>query len=102
MTRLVDEAARLLGVDFHVRASDVIVNDSYTCGGYGAVTQEVTDLMEAVARNEGLLVDPVYTAKGMLGLVDLAKKAYFPEGSRVVFVHTGGLPIIFSHWRVKL
>jgi 1-aminocyclopropane-1-carboxylate deaminase/D-cysteine desulfhydrase-like pyridoxal-dependent ACC family enzyme len=99
VTRLVDEAAALLGVTTHAGSDEVIVNDSYTCGGYGVVTKEVTDLMKTVAQNEGLLVDPVYTAKGMLGLVELTKEGYFREGSRVLFVHTGGLPIIFSHWR---
>lgn len=97
--RLVAEAARLLGVEVELSHSDVIVNDSYTCGGYGVVTKEVTDLMETVAQREALLVDPVYTGKGMLGLLDLTKKRYFPMGSRVLFVHTGGMPIIFSHWR---
>lgn len=97
--RLVAEAARLLKVDVELSQSDVIVDGSYTCGGYGVVTEEVTNLMEMVAQREGLLVDPVYTGKGMLGLLGLAKKEYFPKGSRVLFVHTGGLPIIFSHWR---
>jgi D-cysteine desulfhydrase family pyridoxal phosphate-dependent enzyme len=96
--RLVEEAATLLDMKVNLSRSDVIVNDSYTCGGYGVVTKEVTDLMEIVAQREGLLVDPVYTGKGMLGLLGLAKREYFPRGSRVLFIHTGGLPIIFSHW----
>ena len=98
--RLVEEAATLLDVKVQLSQSDVIVNDSYTCGGYGVVTKEVTDLMETVAQREGLLVDPVYTGKGMLGLLGLAKQEYFMKGSHVLFVHTGGLPIIFSHWHV--
>jgi len=97
--RLVTEAANLLGVNVQLSSNDIIVDDSYTCGGYGVVTREVTDLMETVARKEALLVDPVYTGKGMLGLFDMVKKGYFPKGSRVLFIHTGGLPIIFSHWR---
>jgi D-cysteine desulfhydrase family pyridoxal phosphate-dependent enzyme len=100
--RLVAEAADLLGVDVQLSGDDVIVDDSYTCGGYGVVTREVTDLMETVAQKEGLLVDPVYSGKGMLGLFGMAKKGYFQKGSRVVFIHTGGLPIIFSHWQPSL
>lgn len=97
--RLVGEAAGLLDVKVQLSQSEIIVNDSYTCGGYGVVTKEVTDLMETVAQREGLLVDPVYTGKGMLGLLGLANQGYFPKGSHVLFIHTGGLPIIFSHWR---
>lgn len=101
VNRLVNEAADLLGVNPLISTEDVIVNDSYTCGGYGVVTREVTDLMETVAQREGLLVDPVYTGKAMLGLLSLAKEGYFPKGSHVLFIHTGGLPIIFSHWRTS-
>jgi D-cysteine desulfhydrase family pyridoxal phosphate-dependent enzyme len=99
VSRLVGEAAKLLGVNVQLSSDEIIVNDSYTCGGYGVVTKEVTDLMETIARKEGLLVDPVYTGKGMLGLLGLAKQGYFPNGSHVLFIHTGGLPIIFSHWQ---
>ena len=96
---LVRETADLLGVKAKLSRDDVIVDDSYTCGGYAVVTKEVTDVVEMVAQKEGLLVDPVYSGKGMLGLLGLEKKEYFPKGSRVLFVHTGGVPIIFSHWK---
>lgn len=96
--RLVEEAAQLLGVSVQLSPDEIVVNDSYTCGGYGVVTREVTDLMETVAQKDGLLVDPVYTGKGMLGLLGLVKQGYFPDGSHVLFIHTGGVPIIFSHW----
>jgi D-cysteine desulfhydrase len=35
----------------------------------------------------------------MLGLFGLTAKGYFPKGSHVLFIHTGGTPIIFSHWK---
>lgn len=97
--RLVRETADLLGVKAKLSRGDVIVDDSYTCGGYAIVTKEVTDVVEMAAQKEGLLVDPVYSGKGMLGLFGLTKKGYFPKGSRVLFIHTGGVPIIFSHWK---
>jgi D-cysteine desulfhydrase family pyridoxal phosphate-dependent enzyme len=97
--RLVTDASNLLDANVRISSDEVIVNDSFTCGGYGVVTKQVTDLMETVAQKEGLLVDPVYSGKGMLGLLGLGKQGYFPKGSRVLFIHTGGLPIIFSHWR---
>jgi D-cysteine desulfhydrase family pyridoxal phosphate-dependent enzyme len=98
--RLFSDGANLLGIRVDLSADDVIVNDQYTCGGYAIVTKEVTGLIETVARTEGLLVDPVYSGKGMLGLVGLTKKGYFRKDSRVLFIHTGGLPIIFSHWKM--
>lgn len=100
--RLIADAVNLLGVRVDLSPADVIVDDGYTCGGYAVVTKEVTDLVEIIAQREGLLVDPVYSGKGMLGLVGLTKKGYFSKGSRVLFVHTGGVPIIFSHWRPSI
>jgi D-cysteine desulfhydrase family pyridoxal phosphate-dependent enzyme len=97
--RLVKETTKLLGVKAESSRDDIIVDDSYTCGGYAVVTKEVTDVVEMVAQKEGLLVDPVYSGKGMLGLLGLARKGYFTKGSRVLFIHTGGVPIIFSHWK---
>lgn len=99
--RLVEETLSLLRVKVQPSPSDIIVNDSYTCGGYAVVTREVTDLMETVAQKEGLLLDPVYSGKGMLGLIGLANQGYFGKESQVLFVHTGGLPIIFSHWHAR-
>jgi len=46
-------------------------------------------------RTEGLLLDPVYTAKAFIGLMNLAKEGRVPRGSNVVFVHTGGIPLVF-------
>jgi D-cysteine desulfhydrase family pyridoxal phosphate-dependent enzyme len=102
VTRLIADAANLLGVKVTLSAADVIVNDGYTCGGYAVVTREVTDLIESVAKKEGLLIDPVYSGKGMLGLIGLANKGYFHKGSYVLFIHTGGVPILFSHWRPRI
>jgi len=96
---LVADGANLLGTRVDIPSADIIVDENYTCGGYAVVTKEVTDLIETVARKEGLLVDPVYSGKGMLGLFGLTAKGYFPKGSHVLFIHTGGTPIIFSHWK---
>ena len=49
------------------------------------------------ARHEGLLLDPVYTAKTMAGLVAHVRAGRIARGSRVLFVHTGGLPALFAY-----
>ena len=48
-----------------------------------------------IARTEGILVDPVYTAKALAGLVERVREGAF-DGRRVVFWHGGGLPAIFE------
>jgi 1-aminocyclopropane-1-carboxylate deaminase/D-cysteine desulfhydrase-like pyridoxal-dependent ACC family enzyme len=50
-----------------------------------------------VARTEGILLDPVYTAKAMAGLIDAIHQGQLAHGQRVVFLHTGGLPALFAY-----
>jgi 1-aminocyclopropane-1-carboxylate deaminase/D-cysteine desulfhydrase-like pyridoxal-dependent ACC family enzyme len=53
--------------------------------------------MIRLARLEGLYVDPVYTAKALAGLFHLAETDVITKGSRVCFVHTGGLAALFAY-----
>jgi len=93
---LANSCAELLGVGTRVEPEEVIVIDKYLGGGYGVINKDVVEVMKYVARKEALILDPVYTAKAMQGLIDLAQKGYFGRGSNVVFIHTGGTPIIFQ------
>ncbi|MEM2005321.1 MAG: D-cysteine desulfhydrase family protein [Zestosphaera sp.] len=92
---LVRSAGRLLNVDLHISADDFTVYDQYTFGGYGVITREVVETMRTVGSLEGLLLDPVYTAKGMYGLMDLVNRGEIK--GKVVFIHTGGTPIVFQY-----
>ncbi len=47
-----------------------------------------------VARLEGMITDPVYEGKSMQGMIDLAKKGFFPTGSKVLYAHLGGAPAL--------
>ena len=49
------------------------------------------------ARREALLLDPVYTGKAMAGLIAHVRSGRSAAGSRVLFVHTGGLPALFAY-----
>lgn len=94
---LVEETQKLLGVsDSLVSDSDIIVYDDYVFGGYGLVTNELIEFIKTIARREGILLDPVYTGKAFYGLIDLIEKNEIKKNSTVVFIHTGGLPIIFQ------
>ncbi len=53
--------------------------------------------MKLAAAKEAIILDPVYTGKAFAGLIDLARNGYFPKGSRVVFIHSGGSPIMFQY-----
>lgn len=63
----------------------------YHFGGYAKYNQELLDFMQEMEHNHALPLEQVYTAKCLYACKDMAKKAYFPRGSRVLVLHTGGL-----------
>jgi D-cysteine desulfhydrase family pyridoxal phosphate-dependent enzyme len=63
--------------------------------GYGISTDASRAAAELLARTEGILVDPVYTAKALAGLIELARSGAL-DGQRIVFWHGGGLPALFE------
>ena len=89
----------------HVLTEDVVVYDDYVGRGYGLPTEASTSALLLFARREGIILDPVYTAKAAAGLIDLVRRGVIPAGSRVLFWHTGGTPALFAdvslHWREK-
>jgi 1-aminocyclopropane-1-carboxylate deaminase/D-cysteine desulfhydrase-like pyridoxal-dependent ACC family enzyme len=76
---------------------DVAVFDDYIKEGYGILNKEVTQALKLVAETEGIFIDPVYTGKAMVMLMDQIKKGYFNKDDNVVFFHTGGLPALFLY-----
>lgn len=76
---------------------DLVVFDEYLQEGYGIPDQSTIETVRLLAREEGILLDPVYTGKALDGLLDLVKKGYFQPGQNVVFLHTGGMPAIFVY-----
>ena len=88
-------SARLLGLPPLLAPSDVEVHDAFR-GEYGVATEAGREAILESARLEGLLLDPVYTGKAMAGLFGLARSGALDPAAPVVFLHTGGLPILFS------
>jgi L-cysteate sulfo-lyase len=94
IARATDEA---LGLGLEVRPEDVVVFDEYIGEGYGVVDRGVAETIRLVFQTEGIVLDPVYTAKAMAGLIDLIKTGFFKRTDRIVFVHTGGTPALFPN-----
>jgi L-cysteate sulfo-lyase len=65
--------------------------------GYGVPTPAARTAMSDAARSEGLVLEPVYTAKALAGLAAAVRDGEIRPGERTVFVHTGGLPGLFGH-----
>jgi D-cysteine desulfhydrase family pyridoxal phosphate-dependent enzyme len=75
---------------------DIQVNSDYLGGGYGILGKAEEEAIRSFARSEGLLLDPVYTARAAAGMIDLYGKGMFPPENTVLFWHTGGTPTLFA------
>lgn len=87
---LAEKTAEKLGCAGVVQRGDVVANTDYVGPGYGMPADDTLEAIEIFARSEAILLDPVYSAKGAAGLIDLIRKGHFKKGERVVFLHTGG------------
>lgn len=94
---LAGAAALLGGQPASVGASDpVVVDDSFVGDGYGVPTPGSIEATELVARTEGIVLDPVYTAKAMAGLIARVRQGVWGRDDTVLFWHTGGVPGYFA------
>jgi len=93
---LAADVARLLNVDTPPREA-VTALDEWVGPGYSLPTQGMIDAVRLLAREEGVLLDPVYTGKAMAGLIDLVRRGTFKRGETVLFLHTGGSPALYAY-----
>lgn len=86
-----------MGTGTQIARDTVRANCDYVGPGYGLPTQGMIDALKLLARTEGLLFDPVYSGKGLDGLIDQIRKGYFDGMDNVVFLHTGGSAALFGY-----
>jgi 1-aminocyclopropane-1-carboxylate deaminase len=67
-----------------------IIND-YHFGGYGKITPELILFINEFNKKYKIPLDPIYTGKLVFGVIDLINKDYFPENSKILLIHTGGI-----------
>ena len=63
----------------------------YHFGGYGKISDELIHFMNEFSNQYRFLIDPIYTAKMFYGVLDLINKNYFPDNSKILIIHSGGL-----------
>ncbi len=95
--KLACATAELCGCPGAVRRDQVVANCDYVGEGYGFSTSASLEAIKRLATLEGILLDPVYSGKGMAGFIDLIRKGMFKKGQNVVFVHTGGSAGLFGY-----
>ncbi len=86
-----DEVAALLQSAAEPPFGNWSINPDYHFGGYAKVKPELLAFMADFEARHAIPLEPVYTAKMLFGLFDLIAQGFFPRGTTIVAIHTGGL-----------
>lgn len=97
LARLAGQIAHLLGEHEMWRGRDIpLIENQYAGSGYGQLDELTRQAIRLMAQQEGILLDPIYSAKAFAGLLDLLKQGYFQPDEHLVFLHTGGFPGLWA------
>ncbi|MDA0746725.1 MAG: D-cysteine desulfhydrase family protein [bacterium] len=95
---VLSQMGKALDLDVAFSSEDIINLASYVGPqGYGHPSPEGNEAFRLMARSEGLFLDPIYSAKALAGLIDLVQKGQIGPDETVVFLHTGGTPLVFAY-----
>ena len=94
--RIGNQAAALLELPERLEAADLVTDQTHIGEGYGIPTDAALEAIRLLAKTEAILLDPCYTSKAMAGMMqDIRDRAVAPSET-VVFLHTGGMPALFT------
>jgi D-cysteine desulfhydrase family pyridoxal phosphate-dependent enzyme len=93
---LAAETAAYLGLDLTVADAEIIVHGRYGQAGYGVITPAEQEAIRLLARTEGILTDPVYSGRALVGLIDLIRRGHYRPDETILFWHTGGTAGLFA------
>lgn len=96
VSKLASDASEKFGARIDFTHDDVLANDKYCQAGYGVFGAGEREAIQLFARNEGLLLDPVYVGRAAAGMIDLIRKGFFKKDETILFWHTGGQPALFA------
>ena len=94
---LANKTALRLQMRQKVRRDHILAIDGYAGGGYGKVGPETIEAIRLTAQYEGIVLDPVYTGKAMAGLIGMIRGGELLPEQTVLFIHTGGAPLVFAY-----
>ena len=97
MAEVANQAASRLDLEVDFTTADFENDDSFVGERYGIPTEAGLEAVRTVARSEGILLDPVYTAKAMSGLFAHIREGRLSAETPLIFMHTGGAPALFGY-----
>lgn len=94
---IANDAAQQLGLNVAFSPDNVLVYDQFVGLRYGISTPQSLEAISLFAESEGVLLDPVYTAKAAAGLIHDIRTGQINADETVIFLHTGGSPALFAY-----
>lgn len=88
---------KALGIKKEYSIDDATLIKGYDSQGYGVITSNERKAIKELAQREGILLDPVYSARAFYGMIDHLEKRKLRNNSNILFWHTGGLPANFYY-----
>jgi L-cysteate sulfo-lyase len=95
VVRYANDAANLLEASFD--EADVEVIAGHAGPAYGVLHDATVEAIKLAGALEALVLDPVYSGKGLAGLIALVRTGRWQPDDNVVFLHTGGAPALFAY-----
>lgn len=95
--RIARHTAELVELGRPITEADVVLDERYGGPEYGLPNEGTMEAIRLCARTEAMLTDPVYEGKSAAGMIDMVRKGEFPEGSRVLYAHLGGVPALNAY-----
>jgi L-cysteate sulfo-lyase len=89
------EASNLLDVPFDEASVEVVAG--HAGPAYGVPHEATIEAIRLAGRLEALPLDPVYSGKGLAGLIALIRQGRWRKDEDVIFLHTGGAPALFAY-----
>src|SRR5206468_8892261 len=94
---IANRTAARLGLELRISPDEVVNFEGYVGQDYGIPNAAGNEAVKLFAETEGLILDPVYTGKCAAAMIDHIRRGEFDRQDVVLFIHTGGVPAIFTH-----
>jgi len=95
VVRYAEGAAELLALPFDAQRIEVVAG--HAGPAYGIVHEATIEAIRLAGRLEALALDPVYSGKGLAGMIALIRTGRWRADADIVFIHTGGTPALFAY-----
>ncbi len=97
LASIANEVCSMLGWPERVTPSDIDATEDFVGEDYGIPSPAGMDALSLVAQTEGILLDPIYSAKAMAAVLTDIRTGRLTGNRPIVFVHTGGTPALFAY-----